>query len=100
MTLRSDALRLARRCWDFLRVLPRLKWLSGDLDHPPIIIVDQTGAGVIAELIPDDIRYWVLPVRDEERYLNGRILSYFLAHLPWVLFPVLEPWRVKFLKAY
>ena len=85
MTLRSDALRLARRCWDFLGVLPKLKWLPGDLDHPPIIIVDQTGAAVIAELIPDDIRYWVLPVRDEERYLNGRILSYFLAHLPWVL---------------
>ncbi len=73
------------RCWDYLKVLPRLRWFPNDLNHPLIVIVDRTGASVISELIPKDIDYWVLPVRDEERYINWRILIYFLAHLPWVL---------------
>lgn len=73
------------RCWDFLQVLPRLRWLPSDLGYPPILIVDRTGATVVAELIPKDFSYWVLPVRGEERYLNWQTLLYFLSHLPWVL---------------
>ena len=73
------------RCWDFLKVLPRLRWFPNDLNQPPILIVDRTGASVISELIPENINYWVLPVRDEERYANWRTLVYFLSHLPWVL---------------
>jgi|TARA_B100000315_G_C14551975_1_gene576290 hypothetical protein len=62
-----------------------LRWLPEDLGNPPVIIVDRTGAAVVAELIPKNIGYWVLPVRDEERYLNWQTLIYFLSHLPWVL---------------
>ena len=73
------------RCWDFLKVLPRLRWMPNDLKEPPILIVDRTGASVISELIPGHFGYWVLPVRDEERYVSWRSLAYFLLHLPWVL---------------
>jgi len=77
-------LRTVSRIGEFLSVIPKLAPFPKLRGPVPLIVVDRTGSDIVAELIPNPVPFWVLPVRDESRYVSLRSFRFFLTHLPLV----------------